>query len=274
MGIARNLFKSYREHDCFMLAASISFFAMLSLIPLIMIATSAAGFVLGSSQGLFSQIISTITDVLPSGQDELTSGLEKIISGKSKIGGVGIGILFLSASLLFGSIERALNRIFESVKRRNFFHSRLISILLVFVVIFILSLPGMVSLFQAVLVKYNISIPLKAIVTSKISFIIFMIMSFVGAVMFIPREDVKFKYAVIGGVFFAAGLGIAKFIFKWYLVYSFDKLNLIYGSLGILVMSILWIYYLAAVLLLSSELVAVLQRRYGCQTNEANGSHE
>lgn len=266
MGIVRNLAKSYKEHDCFTLAANISFFAILSLIPLVMIAMSVAGYVLGSSQGLFNQIISTVTDVLPHGQDELTANLDKIISGRSKIGGVGLVFLLFSASLLFTSIEHALNKIFESVKKRNFFHSRLISILLVFAVIFILFLPGMISLFQAVLAEYHISIPLKTIVTSRIFFIILMILSFVGAVMVIPREDVKFKYAVVGGIFFAAGLGIAKFIFKWYLTYSFDRFNVVYGSLAVLVMSVLWIYYLATVLLISSELVAVLQRRYGEKT--------
>lgn len=275
MGIIRDLARAYRDHDCFSLAANISFFAILSLIPLLMIMMSVAGFVLGSSQELFSQIISTVTDILPKGQEELAGNLHNIISGRSHIGGAGIVFLLFIASLLFSSIEHALNRIFQSVKKRNFFHSRALSVLIVFGVTFVLFLPTMVNLFQSALMQFNISIPLGNIATNKFFFVLLLVLSFVAAVMIIPSHSVKFKFAVPGGVFFAVGVGIAKFLFRFYIFHSFDRYNLIYGSLTVLVVSVIWIYYLANVLLISSELVAVLQRRYSkCPTNGANGNHE
>lgn len=272
MEMVRELFRAYKEHDCFSLAANISFFAFLSFVPIMMIAMSVAGYLLGSSQGLFDQIVSTVTDVLPKGQQELSANLNTIISGRSQIGGVGVLFLIFIASLLFSSIEHALDRIFQSVKKRNFLHSRLLSVALVFGVISVLFLPTMVGLFEALLVNFSIHVPLVSIVTNKAFFVALLVALFIAAVMVIPNHDVEFRFAAAGGVFFAAGTGIAKYLFRWYIAQSFDRYNIIYGSLTVLIVSIVWVYYLANVLLISSELVAVLQRRYGsCPTNGVNG---
>lgn len=262
MGIVRELARSYREHDGFSLAANISFFAILSVIPILMITMSVAGFVLGSSQDLFAEIVSAVTVVLPKGGDEFATNLNGIISGRSQIGGIGVVILLFIASLLFSSIEHALDRIFQSVKKRNFLHSRGLAILLVFGITFLLFLPTMVSLFGAALQIFNIGIPLERIATSKVFFILLAIASFTAGVVIIPNHSVSIKYGLVGGVFFAIGISIAKFLFRWYIAHSFDRYNLIYGSLTALVVAVVWIYYLANILLLASELVAVLQRRY------------
>lgn len=262
MGIARDLAKAFKEHDCFSLAANISFFAVLSLIPLLMITMSVAGYVLGGSQDLFNQIVLAITDVLPQGRDELIANLKHIVAGRSQVGGFGILILLFIASLLFTSVEHALDRIFQSVKKRNFFHSRLLSVLIMFGAISLLFLPTIFGVFQSFLYKFNITIPLTSLVTSKFFFVGMMVVIFTLAVVTIPNHDVKFKYALIGGVFFAVGLGLAKFLFRFYVLHAFDRYNLIYGSLTVLVVSIIWLYYIANILLLASELVAVLQRRY------------
>ena len=273
MGVIRDLAKSYKEHDCFSLATNIAFFAFLSVIPILMITTSLAGFVLGSSENLVNQIVSALTTVLPKGQDELAANLNNIIARRSGIGGAGVIFLLFVASLLFSSIEHAFDKIFQSVKKRNFLHSKILSILVVFGAIFILFLPAIINLFQTALASFNISIPLRNIAANHAFLVGLLIGSFIAAIKIIPNHDVKLGYAVSGGVFFAAGIEVAKFIFKWYVAGSFDWYNVVYGSLTMLVIIILWIYYLANVLLISAELVAVLQRRYSiCRNHAASGS--
>ncbi len=274
MGIFRDLAKSYSEHDCYSLAANISFFAILSLIPLLMITMSVTGFVLGSSHELFEGILSAVTDILPRGQEQLTENLNHIVSGRSQIGGAGIIFLLFIASLLFSSIEHALDRIFQSVKRRNFFHSKLISILLVFGFTFVFFLPTVVGFFQSALAQFDINVPLGDIITSKAFFVVMMVASFVTAIKIIPNNYVHAKFALVGGVVFAVGVSVARFVFRWYIAHSFERYNLIYGSLAVLVVSVLWIYYVANILLIASELVAVLQRRYGPCLNGTSGNQE
>lgn len=237
-----------------------------------MITMSVTGFVLGSSHELFNSIVSAVTDILPSGKEELSQNLNNIVSGRSRLGGVGVVFLLFIASLLFSSVEHALDRIFQSVKKRNFFHSRLISVLLVFGVTFFLFTPTVVDLFQTGLEQFNINVPLGDLATNRMFFAGMLVVAFVLVVKVIPNHNVQIRYAVVGGIFFALGMAAAKFIFRWYVAQAFDRYNVIYGSLTVLVVTVVWIYYIANILLLSSEIAAVLQRRYGpCPTNGTNG---
>ncbi len=262
MGIIRNLAKSYHEHDCFNLAANLSFFAILSLIPLLMITVSIAGYVMGSSQTLFSQIVSTVTDVLPKGSDEFASNLSKIVAGRSQVGGAGVVFLIFAASLLFTSLENAFDRIFQIEKRRNFFHSRLLSVALIFGGIAVIFLPTLVGLFEAALHRFGIVVPLSDLAQNRFFYGLLLVAAFVLAVKIIPNHNVCLKFAIPGGIFFAVGIVVAKYLFRLYIGVAFDRFNVIYGSLTVLVVSVLWIYYLSNVLLLAGELVAVLQRKY------------
>lgn len=271
MNIIKELLKSYKEHDGFSLAANISFFSILSLIPLLMITMSIAGYVLGGSTGLFNEVVSALTDILPRGGNEFAANLNNIVEGRSKVGGIGVAVLLFIASFLFSSVEHAMDRIFQSVKKRNFFHSRLVAVLLVFGFVFVLFFPTMIQFFEAALAKFHITIPLSNIATGKMFMVSMAALSFVGAVVIIPNHRVFFRYAFIGGVFFAGGVVLARYVFRLYIVHSFDRYNLIYGSLTVLIVTVIWIYYLANILLLSSELVAVLQRRYSCLNNGSNG---
>jgi membrane protein len=80
-------------------------------------------------------------------------------------------------------------------------------------------------------------------------------------IVVVPNRKVFIRYAVVGGVFFAVGLIVAKFIFSTYVSYAINRYNLIYGSLTAAVIYVLWIYYLAALMLLSAEIVATIQER-------------
>ncbi|MBI4126723.1 MAG: YihY/virulence factor BrkB family protein, partial [Deltaproteobacteria bacterium] len=68
-------------------------------------------------------------------------------------------------------------------------------------------------------------------------------------------------YAAIGGVIFAGGIALAKFLFRWYMVVAFTRYNIIYGSLTAVVLFVVWIYYVSVILLMATEAAAVLQGR-------------
>ncbi len=262
MNIIKSLFSSYRDHELNSLAANISFFAILSIIPLLMITTSVAGFVLGGSETLVGEIIESVTSILPKGGNQLARSLNGIIAVKSGLGWTGIFALLFASTLLFSSIEKSLDKVFEAEKRRNYFHSKLIAVLFLFVVAILFFLPTMVHFFETALMHYHIGVPLSAIAKSRFFFGILSMISFIAAVIIIPNHHVQFRFAAAGGVLFAVGLVVAKLVFTWYIAHSFNRYSIVYGSLAVLVVTVLWIYYLANVLLVASEFVAVLQRRY------------
>jgi membrane protein len=70
---------------------------------------------------------------------------------------------------------------------------------------------------------------------------------------------VYIRYAMVGGVIFSVGIGVAKFLFSWYLGFAMTRYNVIYGSLTAVILTVVWIYYMSVVLLFSAEIVSELQ---------------
>lgn len=251
--------QNYFKHDGFYLATHISFCAILSLIPLILISVSITGFLLGSSQTVYQQILDAITSLLPQGKEFLIANLNEVVGQRHSLGVLGVVILLFIATLLFGGIERGLDVVFGASKSRNFFHSRLVAIGLIGVVSLFFFLPTAADLLTRSLARFGFLFPLGDILKGKIFFFFFSFFAFVLVVFMIPNHYVRLRYVTVGGLFFALGILIAKQIFRWYILRSFAQYNLIYGSLTALVLLLLWIFYVSNILLLSAEIVAYLQ---------------
>jgi membrane protein len=254
------IIKACRSDDILNLSASISFFAILSLLPLTMIFVAALGLIIGSDESI-THIAAIITDVVPGAEAIIKSNITNLVDSRSSIGFWGIGFLLVVSTVLFGSLERAFNKIFESEKRRNFFHSRLLAVGVIFIILLLLFLPSTIQFLEITLAKYGYLIPLSSYLTAKVFFVFFAMFSYLVTIVIVPNQKVYLRYALVGAVFYAAGIAVAKYLFRWYLVASFDRYNLIYGSLTAMILTVIWIYYLSNILLISAELVAHLQRR-------------
>ena len=120
-----------------MLAGSISYFSMMALVPLCIFLITVFGSVLGHYQEFYLFFSNKLSNFFPEITSEITEELRKLIVYK----GIGTLSLFLYGFLslqLFASIEHALNIIFEVKKKRTFFWSLLISLLMIMFLIFIL----------------------------------------------------------------------------------------------------------------------------------------
>lgn len=256
----KQTYNSLVSHDLFNLSANISFFAIIALLPLSMIFVSVMAYSIGSDV-VITQMADVITEVVPGARDIFMSNVNNLLNSKSAVGWWGAGFLLLISTVLFGSLEHAFDKIFESEKKRNFFHSRLLSIGVISLILLLFFLPWAIRILELVITNFGYSIPLSLFFSGKFLFVIISILSFVVMIMIVPNQKVKFTYALLGGAMYTIGVAVAKYIYHWYLLMAFDKYNLIYGSLTALVLSVLWIYYLVLILLLSAELVACLQRR-------------
>lgn len=249
------------KKNIFDLAAQISFYALLSLIPLVMLMASLTGFILGNTQGVVEEMARGILDVIPLVQEEFTANVRSLLEQRHSLGIVGIFFLLSIATMLVASIERAFDTIFQSVHRRNFFHSRLVGILLIFTISLLFFVPTMAEILEGALSRFGFHFPLIAMVQGKAYFLLVSFLSYVVTALVIPNHKVFLRYAACGGVIFAGGIALAKFLFRWYMVVAFTRYNIIYGSLTAVVLFVVWIYYVSVILLMATEAAAVLQLR-------------
>ncbi|HPQ81686.1 MAG TPA: YihY/virulence factor BrkB family protein [bacterium] len=256
-----NIFKSFWRDDCLNLAENIAFGALLAVIPIGMMMVSITGYFLRGSEEAFNSVVAMATNVLPVGRDMFVANLESILSKRSSLGIVGIGSLVFIATLLTSSIERSLDIVFKAVRRRNFFHSRLLGIALIFWITLLFSLPTMAQVLEGILARTGFIFPLSELMGGKAFFVFVAFLAYVMTVVVIPNPKVYIRYACVGGVVFALGLGVAKLLFRWYMLFSVNRYNVIFGSLAVAVLFVVWVYYLSVLLLFTAELVAELQKR-------------
>ena len=116
--LLRDTVKSFLRHGCASLAASLAFFSLLSLFPLVFLLLYSISFLV-SQEGLGEQfLLSFLKGFLPSLGDDLATELHRI-GGLESVRWV----VFLSCgwfgALVFYELDYALNVVFESTWKRH-----------------------------------------------------------------------------------------------------------------------------------------------------------
>ncbi len=255
-------FQVFRQatHDFFAddglnVAASLAFFAILGVIPMLLISISIIGQLLGQSEQLFEQVSFLVRSTLPQVQPEFLLFLKGLVDKSIMRGGLGVLFLFFVASLLFANLEHLLDRIFKCSRKRNFWHSRIISVALIFVAAFILFVPGwlhyLLSLFPAAQdLNITLGFFLGHFTYALIQFLVFLLL-----IGFIPHRARPWRDYFWGACLFAGFTLLGRVLFRSYMDWSLGRYHLIYGSMTLLMILIIWIYYWSVIFVFCAELV-------------------
>src|SRR2546428_10389543 len=128
--------REFLHDDCPQLAASLSFYVLLTVFPLLIFAASAVGLFL-QSESLRQDIVDEVLKNIPfnegEGRDAVTNAVRDVAGpGSGLLGVLGIVGMVWSATGMFGAIRRGLNVAFDDVEdRRPFFQQKLFDFALV-----------------------------------------------------------------------------------------------------------------------------------------------
>ena len=241
------------------LAGSISYFTMMALVPFCLFLITIFSYFLGHYEGFYQFFSNRLIYFFPDITSEITKQLGKLIRFKG-IGAFSI-ILYGFLSLpLFSSIENALNIIFKVEKKRTFFWSLLISLIILTLIIFMLSISfaatSMIHLlkaFQPSFPELRIGLITGFLLRYIVPFIMVLFTTMI-VYLFFPKTKVKAKHAFIGAFFTTVFLEIAKHFFTWY-VGTVVQFGTIYGPLTAFVVFLLWVFYSSCILLIGAEIV-------------------
>lgn len=114
VAVLKNAAKDYGQHTGGRMAAALSFRTVFAITPLLVIAVSVAGFVVGSNLEARTAIIDAVTDVAGREMSGLMGDiLDSALTSADTAAIVGVVILLWSSSTLFLELQRSLNQIFE-----------------------------------------------------------------------------------------------------------------------------------------------------------------
>ena len=119
MATARRVVDRFNAVDGGLLAAGLAYNAVLALIPIALVVTALAGFVLNDpdSRTRFIEAVGTFAPPLIGVVDEIVRGLSKASTSLSVI---GLVLAFWGASRLFASLESGVGQMFSGAPHRGF----------------------------------------------------------------------------------------------------------------------------------------------------------
>jgi membrane protein len=256
--IIRSIVDFFRDGGI-MLAASISYFTMMSLVPFCLLLVSIFGYFLGHYHELYQFLSSKLITLFPSITSEITKELEKLIDFKV-IGTFSLVLYGILSYQFFSSMENALNVVFKVKKGRHFFWSLILSFIFITIIIIIILVSFTASSFipllktlKSIFPELRISIIMGFIIGYVVPFFI-VLFSLTALYILLPKSKVKTSHAFVGAFFTTIFLEVAKHLFTWY-VGTIAKFGTIYGPLTTFVVFLLWVYYSSCIFLIGAEIV-------------------
>lgn len=253
----KNLYNHiFLKNNISLLAAAISFYAILSIIPLLFVFVSFSGFLLNRSDEAVFDLLSLWMKFFPSSTAGASAIISSLINTRQVIGLLGLAGLLWTSSRIFGVLESSLNLLWKVFKGRPYWKSKLISLVLVPIsVVFLFTsifLTGFYTLAQQkplpfLRIKLSDFPTILDIFTALLP-VILSFLIFFWAYKFLPNRKIPSRPAIIGALSASILWEISKLLFDIY-VREYAGISKIYGPLGALAILVLWIYYSAYVFL-------------------------
>jgi membrane protein len=244
------------------LAATVTYYVMVSLFPLSLLFLSGAGFFLDGHPSVRAQLISTAVRDLPGIGSQLRTSL-KGFSGSGVILGVG------AAGTLYGglgattSAQCAFNQIYGIMRQDqpNPIVTRLRGLgLLLLLGVFILASTGLAvaaATANGLSVRYGTGVHLAVY---SITFLVDVALFSGGFRLLIARE-LHFRNVLLGGIIAAVVWELLQTLGARYIARLIGHETAIYGAFGAVLAAIAWIYLEALALMVAAEVNVVRERR-------------
>jgi membrane protein len=242
------------HHDVTDRAAAVAYYALLSILPLILGVIAILGLFLPSA-AVKEALHAFFHQNIPAYASFLENNIENIIKMRGTFGILSALGLLWTGSALFSSLNRAINRSCGiSVGKSAPFHKRKLwelSMSLGIIIVFIFSWG--VSLLVSILPEGLSGMLSLNVLTGFLSFILlFLVLSLIYK--FIPNCKMHWRFIWPGALLAAVLLEGLQVLFSVYIT-SFASFELIYGSITAIVIVLLWVYFSALAVILGAEFI-------------------
>ncbi len=277
----KNLINRFIIDDFFGMAAEMGFWFAIGIFPFMLFMMSF--FSMLGKKSLFMPIMHFLDSVAPTDSVNLIKEVlnEVLIFEHGGIVAVfGFFItVFLSSNAIF-CIIKGMNRALGIDEHRNLLTTRTLSILMVFVNIFVMFITINLIIFGKVTLQFALNfihfsagaIDIFLISRWFVSFIALYIMAYLNYFL-LPAwqgsDKLKSKSCLPGTLFFCFCWMLGSWCFSIY-INNLHTYNRVYGSIGAFVMLMVWLYYTSVIVLVGGEINSQAYRKFKEKEEEKN----
>ena len=271
---ARMAWQRFREEHCLQIASSLTFTALLAIVPIITVALT-----LISAFPVFRELMLNIQqflllNMLPESAEAIAAYAEQFADNAKKLTVLGLLFLFVTAMIVLSTIDRAFNQIWRvprprSTVQRVFIYWALLTMGPILIGASLSLTSWLVSLSLG-LVK---DVPLAGNVLLRVAPILLTGFAFALVYITLPNRRVLVRDVLTGGFLAALAFEGMKQGFAFFITH-FPTYKLVYGAFASVPIFLLWIYLSWLVVLFGAVAVAVMPewRERAAQAEPVPGS--
>ncbi|WP_036746101.1 YihY/virulence factor BrkB family protein [Paenibacillus sp. UNC451MF] len=263
MDLAQNLVCRFQDDDVPALSAQLTYYLLLSFFPFLIFAGTMLSFTSFSADDALERLSLILPDMSNKTISDVFHEIEQTRSGS--LLSIGLIATLWSASNGVNAVIKGINKAYDQEEDRPFWKVRLLSLAttIVLAVAIMLSfvmlvfgrkigerlyetarLPGD---FTEIWTWGQYAVPLLVIWTM-----------FCLIYSFLPNVRLKFREVIPGALFATFSWIVASLLFSFY-VNHYDSYTKTYGSIGGIIVLLIWLYLSSMIILLGGELNAALQ---------------
>ncbi|MGK0256152.1 MAG: membrane protein [Arcobacteraceae bacterium] len=245
MNIIKRVFRFFND-DTPYYAASLSFFTIFSILPLIALLIVVISNIPAFYQYLDTMMLYILDFINPTHSAELSTQIGKFLANSQKLGLIGIVYLLFVFTMFFKDYEYIVNKI-HGVKSRALYKSFFLYLS------FLIAIPILMFAFTFLSTFYEISFFIY------VSSILFIWLIFIILFMISANKRISFPAASLSSSITLVTLSITKTLFVYY-VNANTTYATIYGSFSVALFFFLWIYISWNIYLYGIKLCSILNK--------------
>ena len=280
----KQTFKEFSEDRCTTLAASLAYYTIFSLPPLLFILVTVVSFGLSvttesekAEQRAQEVIQQQAAGML--GNESASSMIESILENRKNDQGswwkTGISIIgiIIGATGVVAALQDSLNRVWQ-VKADpkagggwlSIITKRLLSLSMIlglgFILLVSLVLTALLTgVSERLMGAIGIHAGLGQVINYVVQFLIILVV-FAALFRFMPDAIIRWRDVLVGAFATAVLFMVGQLVLHWYLASS-DPGQQLGSAAGSVAVVLIWIYYSALILLFGAEVTQVYAQRYG-----------
>ena len=271
--VFKDVFKEFSADNVVKYSASLAYYTVFSIAPLLVVITTIFGFLFGK-EAMQGQIYMQLNKLVGSSAAiQIQDVIKNIHLSKNSFFATVLSavILLIGATSIFGEIQDSINKIWglrikshkvwwKLILTRLISFSLIISIGIIMVVSLLLN--AVVSAFGKFIGKFVAGYSLYFIQVSE-AVLSFFVATFLFALIFkiLPDARIRWKDVLFGGFMTAIFFTVGKLGISFYLKKS--NITSLYGAAGSIIILMVWVYYSSIILYLGAEFTKVFAKLYG-----------
>jgi membrane protein len=280
ISILKETFSNFLSDRGFKLSASLSYYTIFSIAPLLLLIISLAGYFFGEDAikgKIFSELNGMLGNEAAAQIQEIIKNLQ--LSGETNFAlAIGAGTLIFAATTVFGEIQDSMNIIWKlKVKPKRgwlkFIKDRLQSSSIIlglgFLMIVLLMVNGILVALNQWLINYfpEITIVVFQILNVILSFGVMTIL-FGTIFKVLPDAHISWKEVRTGAFFTACLFMLGRYLISFYI--QTTNTGLAYGAAGSIIVILVWVYYTAAILYIGAQFTRAYANFMGIRIRPAS----